>query len=83
MGEDLKYDKLYIKDINSDKYFEVGKIKELNIPSKPISEMRKIEEGFDIDLKCSYIDYKSMAMLLGIKLTLWQRFKLFISRKYK
>lgn len=71
------------KSMDSENIDYVGKIIELNIPSKPISEMRKIEEGFDIDLKCSYIDYKNMATLLGIKLTLWQRFKLFITRKYK
>lgn len=83
MSEEIKWKKLYVRDSNSGKYFELCDVVDINIPNKPISAMRKIEEGFDIDLKCSYVNYKSMAMLLGIKLTLWKRFKLLISRKYK
>ena len=83
MGEEIKWKKLYIRDANSDEYFELGEVTDIKMHSKPIREIRKIEEGLKIDFKCSYINYKSMAMLLGIKLTLWQRLKLFISRKYK
>lgn len=83
MGEEVKWKKLYIRDSNSDEYHELGEVTDVKIPEKPMSEMRKVEEGFKIDLKCSYVNYKSMAKLLGIKLSLWQRVKLFISKKYK